>query len=102
MNGINAYKLFLRQNLMGFIGFCLCFYFCYHLIQGDRSYLRLLVLEKKIDRVERAWESKAAERAAIEEKVVMLRPGSINRDLLEERVRHVLGYVRPEERIIFE
>jgi cell division protein FtsB len=102
MNGIVTYKYFMRQNLLGFLSVCLCFYFCYHLVTGDRSIVRLLLLEKKIERVAQQYESHALDRQAIEARVVMLRPGSIDPDLLEERVRHVLGYVRPGERIVQE
>ncbi len=40
------------------------------------------------------------ERSALEKKVVMMRPGSIDRDLLEERVRFVLGYHKPNEVVL--
>ena len=37
----------------------------------------------------------------LEEKVKRLRPESIDRDLLEKQVRHLLGYGHPDEVIIF-
>ncbi len=40
------------------------------------------------------------ERLEIEGRVVMLRPYSLNKDLLEERVRLVLGYRHPDEMAI--
>ena len=41
------------------------------------------------------------QRGAIEEDVVMLRPGSIDRDLLEERARVVLGLRYENESSVF-
>ena len=93
MNGRLSYRAFLKQNLIAVIGFSLCFYFCYHLIHGQRSAMRLLVLETRIEKTVQQYELAKAAREDIERKVVMMRPGSINRDLLEERITHVLGYV---------
>lgn len=91
-----------RQNLIAIVGICLSFYFCYHILAGERSYLRLMSLERQITKVSTEYDGLSAERLALEEKVVMLRPGSINRDLLEERVRHVLGYHRADERVLLQ
>jgi cell division protein FtsB len=59
-------------------------------------------LEKKIEKLSAEYASLNEKRTVLEEKVVMLRPGSINRDLLEERARHVLGFIHPDERILFD
>ena len=42
------------------------------------------------------------EREKLENKVVMMRPGSINKDLLEERIRSVLGYSYENEIILLQ
>lgn len=39
-------------------------------------------------------------RETLEDKVAMMRPDSINKDLLEERARIVLGFRRADERDI--
>ncbi len=93
-------KYFFRQNLIIVIGVCLSFYFCYHLIAGERSYLRLLSLNHQITTTEKEYETASAERATLEQKVVMMRPGSVNRDLLEEQARSVLGFHYPDEKVI--
>ena len=49
--------------------------------------------------ISKEYETVTAERQKLETKVVMMRPGSINKDLLEERIRSVLGY-RYEDEII--
>ncbi len=82
----------LRQNMMAVMGFILCFYFCYHLVSGPRGYLRLLSLDNQITQQSTVLSGVTAERESVETKVTMMRPGSVNRDLLEERVRYVLGY----------
>lgn len=91
---------FLRRNLLIIIGICLSVYFSYHLIAGHRGYVSLMSFESQIEQAQAKQAQLIAEREAIEKKVIMMRPGSIDRDLLEERVRYVLGYTKPEEIIL--
>lgn len=93
-------RYIVRRNFIAIIGVCLSVYFCYHLIAGERGYLRYLSLENRIVEAEMSLDNLSAQRADKEEKVVMMRPGSINRDLLEERARIVLGYRYADEKII--
>ena len=81
-----------RQNWVFILGLSLCLYFSYHLIQGERSYIRLIGLRQAIAREEANYQKLTADEAKLTQKVEMLRPGSINRDYLEERVRTMLGY----------
>ncbi len=89
-----------KHNFMAIIGFCLCFYFSYHVVSGERSYLRLMSLERGITRLTHQQHDLAEQRKALENKVAMLRPGSIDPDLLEERARVVLGYHHPDEIVV--
>ena len=81
-----------RQNWVAILGLSLCVYFSYHLIQGERSYVRLIGLEQAIAREDSHYQTLVASREKLEHRVEMLRPGSINRDYLEERARYMLGY----------
>lgn len=85
---------------MAIIGFCLCFYFSYHVVSGERSYLRLMSLERGIQRLTQQQDDLSGQRKALVNKVAMLRPGSIDPDLLEERARVVLGYHHPDEIVV--
>ena len=93
-------KYLFRQNLIVFIGVCLSLYFCYHLIAGERSYLRLISLNHQISTTEKKHKEEFAQREALEQKVVMMRPGTVNRDLLEEQARSVLGFHYKDEKVI--
>lgn len=92
----------LRRNLMAVIGICLSFYFCYHLVAGQRGYLRLASLEYKIEKLSAEYEANRAEREKLEKRVVMMRPGTIDRDLLEEQARKMLGYRYDDELILLQ
>lgn len=93
---------FSATKLVPVIGFTLCFYFMWPLLQGERSYVRLMALEHEIAAVSGELTQAKAQRVALEKKVVGLRPGSIDRDLLDERARAMLGYRRVEDRVVFQ
>ena len=93
-------RYFLRRNLLTFVGLCLSVYFSWHIVAGERSVLRLHGLEKEVAVYSAEYDELNSQREALESKVVKLRPDSIDRDLLEERVQVVLGYSRPGDRLI--
>jgi cell division protein FtsB len=93
-------KYNVRQNVIAIFGICLSVYFCYHLIAGERSYLRLISLNHQIGPSEQALADVSTERQDLEQKVVMMRPGSVNRDLLEEQSRKILGFHYPDEKTL--
>ena len=86
--------------MLGVIGLCLSVYFCYHLVAGPRGYFSLIILDGKISDVTTEYVVLKDQREAVEKRVVMMRPGSIDRDLLEERARHMLGYKYDDELIM--
>lgn len=98
MRRLIEHRFLIRKNILALIGFCLCFYFTYHIVQGERSLTRYMALQTKIAEAEVRNESLTSQRREIEQDVVMLRPGSIDQDLLEERVRLILGFRHTEER----
>ena len=89
-----------RKNLLTLVGLGLCFYFSYHLLQGERSYFRLISLEQNISEMKKTNEKLKSEHEALETRVSMLRSGSIDKDLLEERARIVLGFRNQGEKDI--
>jgi cell division protein FtsB len=93
-------RYIVRQNFIAIIGICLSVYFCYHLIAGERGYLRFISLERQISSTQEDYQQLSTDRKTLEERVVMMRPGSINRDLLEERARVVLGYRYQDEKVL--
>lgn len=102
MDKLFHHKYSLRQHLFTLIGIALCIYFGYHIIHGERSITKLMYLSQQIETQSQIGNNLHADRAALEEKVVMMRPGSINKDLLEEQVRLVLGYKHSNELIILD
>lgn len=102
MNRLSEYRYMFGRNLIPLIGFSLFVYFSYHIIQGERSYLRLRYLDSQMQIASTELSTLSEERSVIEKKVVMLRPETLDLDMLEERVRHVLGFVHDDERVLFD
>jgi len=90
----------ISQFLATFISFGLFFYFAYHLVHGDRGYFAWKGLQQKMAAAETKYEDKLAERQALENRVKLLRPDSLDLDMLDERSRVVLGFVKPDEKVI--
>lgn len=75
----------------------LCAYFSYYSLFGERSFSRLQDLENQIYAVEQELSSYEADVARLSARVENMRPGSVDKDLLEERVRYMLGYRNGDE-----
>ena len=75
-------------------------YFAYHAVEGDRGLLSWIKLRQEIEVAEATRADLALAQATLEKRVALLRPESLDRDMLEERARAVLNFARPDERVI--
>lgn len=101
MKQIAAHSHIIRANILLVVGVCLGLYFTFHAFYGGRSFDRLDMLQHELVMYEKQRHAVGQEHAKIIEKVTMMRPATLSRDLLEERVRYVLGYKNPQEIVIF-
>ncbi|MGH1398815.1 MAG: FtsB family cell division protein [Alphaproteobacteria bacterium] len=100
MNKIASQNFFAKDSFLTLLGVLLCLYFSYHAISGERSLFKLVSLNQEISQNVTIKDNVAKMRQNTESKVLAMRPGSINSDLLEERARLILGYARPDEMVI--
>ena len=77
-------------------------YFTYHIVQGERGLFSWMRLRQKITESEQQLAEIQAEKETLERRVYLLRPESLDPDMLEERARQVLNFARPEEVIIYD
>lgn len=80
--------------------FSLFLYFGYHLSHGERGYFAWKGLQEKLANSQQKYEQKLEERIALENRVKRMRPDSLDIDMLDERARVVLGFVKPNEKVI--
>lgn len=77
-------------------------YFAYHAIEGDHGFKAWVRLTgERAELLEKA-EQAHARRAALENKVALLKPDNLDPDLLSERVREVLGFAHQNEVVIYD
>jgi len=82
------------------MGISLTMYFGYHLLQGDRGWFALQKLETAVAEAQSTHETVRDERAGVEHRVRLLRPDTLDADMLDERARSVLGYVHPDDIVV--
>lgn len=100
------YFQFKRNHKLGNTGLTIFFlsltcYFSYHALSGERGMLALIQLTQKVDKLENELDIVRAERLHIEHKVMLMRPDSIDLDLVDEQARRSLGYASKDEIVIF-
>lgn len=89
------------QQIVGpLISITLLGYFVYHIIQGERGLLSWMRLKQKIEMMDQKLQKVQEEQSQLEQRVYLLRPGSLDPDMLEEQARKVLNYGRKDELII--
>lgn len=91
-----------RHALWPVVGFILLAYFSYHMIQGDHGVLALLQLRAQVEKAEAVQARVHSERIELQERVALLRPDHLDPDMLEERARVMLNFVRPDEVVILD
>lgn len=75
-------------------------YFGYFAIYGNHGLINWLRLESEITAKQTSFDRVRLERLALERRVRLLRPESVDPDLLEEQARSRLGLSQPDEVII--
>ena len=97
---MNELKRRARHVVGPVLGCLLVGYFSYHAIEGDRGVRAYFKLDRDIAEAQIAKAGVSSQRAALEARVAMLSPGSLDTDLLEERARVVLGFVPADSLVV--
>ena len=96
----------IKKEFQGMIVTALSFgvfiYFSFHLLHGDRGYFALQGARLRLTQTESRYDAIKSEREQLQRRVVLLRPQSLDIDMLDERVRAVLGYSHPNDLVISE
>ncbi len=89
-----------KQVLAPLLGAALVTYFAYHAVQGDRGLLAWWQLRQQMDASELELASISAEREYLESMISLLRPESLDLDMLDEQTRRTLAFAQPKELLI--
>ncbi len=72
-------------------------YFIFHSIYGSRGIIAYFKLQAELEDAHAKLSVLRSKRLEIENRAKLLRPESLDRDMLDEKARNVLGFVTPQE-----
>jgi cell division protein FtsB len=79
---------------------CLVGYFLYHTVEGERGWVAKMHLQGEVEKAQRTLDALQKEQKDLEHRVHLMRPESMDPDLLDEESRKTLNYSKPNEIII--
>jgi cell division protein FtsB len=88
------------QTIASALGACVVGYFIYHTVQGDRGWLSMVRLQQQVQLAEDNLSQLQKDRQQLEHRVQLMRPESMDPDLLDEKSRELLDYSKPGDVII--
>ncbi len=75
-------------------------YFLYHTVQGERGWFAMERLQKEVAVAQDNLSRLQKERQALEHRVKLMRPESLDPDLLDEKSREMLDYSKSGDIVI--
>ena len=88
------------QTVASALGACIVGYFLYHTVQGDRGWMAMLRVQQQVNEAQETLSQLHKERAELEHRVQLMRPNSLDPDLLDEKSRELLDYSKPNEIVV--
>jgi len=85
----------LRGMALPLVFACVTVYFGYHAIHGSRGLLSLFAFEEEIARAHDTLAETGRRQAELSARVALMRPESLDPDMLEEQARRTLNLARP-------
>ena len=76
-------------------------YFAYHAVEGDYGLFALGKLKDRVAELESELAAARAERDRMESHVALMRPESLDRDMIDERAREALNMADAKDLVIF-
>ncbi|MDE1901882.1 MAG: septum formation initiator family protein [Alphaproteobacteria bacterium] len=82
------------------LGACLFGYFLYHTVEGDRGWVAQMHLQNEVAAAQARLDTLQQQNAALDHRVKLMRPQSLDPDLLDEEARKTLDYTKPGDIVI--
>ena len=90
-----------RPLLLPFSCLLIVGYFAYHAVEGDYGLFALGKLKERVAGLESELETARAARERMEAHVTLMRPESLERDMIDERAREALNMANAKDIVIF-
>jgi len=91
----------IRPLLLPFFCLLIMGYFAYHAVEGDYGLFALGKLEDRVASLEAELAEARSEREQMERHVALMRPESLDRDMIDERAREALNMADAKDLVIF-
>lgn len=91
----------LRHALVPLVCIIVISYFAYHAVYGRHGFIAWLSLQNQVDTLDQQLAEVRGAREQLDRQVALLRTGSLDPDLLDERARATLGFANPNDIVIF-
>jgi len=88
------------HTIASVIGTCIVGYFIYHTIEGDRGWVAQVRLQNEVAETQKKLDGLRQESESLDRRVRLLRPESLDPDLLDEEARKSLNYTKPGEIVV--
>jgi len=102
MNLLQEFRARSRYVIGPLLGILAVGYFGYHVVHGDRGLIAWWNIKQRVAAAKQALGISRSERKAIEHRVSLMEPGSLDPDMLEERARLMLNYGHVDDIVILE
>lgn len=90
---------FTKRTALNAVILLMLMYFVFHAIYGTRGVVAYFRLQSELEESHQKLAALRAERLEIENKTKLLRPGSLDKDMLDETTRDVLGVSSSKEEV---
>jgi cell division protein FtsB len=91
-----------RRLLKPMLWLSLAFYIGYHTLHGERGLYALMRDQREVAHLSEELAKTKAEREKMELRVTHLRDGSLDRDLLDEQMRRMMGMMKKGEVVVLD
>lgn len=88
------------QTILSVLAACIVVYFLYHTIQGDHGWMAMLRLKNEVAVSQSNLSQLQKEHEDLDHRIHLMRPDSLDPDLLDEESRKALDYTKPNEIVI--
>ncbi|MDD3028972.1 MAG: septum formation initiator family protein [Alphaproteobacteria bacterium] len=88
------------QRIVSGVGICIVGYFLYHTVEGERGWVAQLHLQNETRAAQKTLTQLQKERETVERRVKLMRPDSLDGDLLDEEARKSLNYSKDGDIVI--
>lgn len=95
-----AWQMWRRRLLVGAAAVAILGYFGWHAFHGNHGIVARDRLIERVDDLEKRLAVVKEERRALERRVALLKPDSLDPDMLEERARATLNLAHPNDVVL--